>query len=112
MNQNNTWNIETYNKAKCILLQSINNHNISTIILVGAGGNGKTHLIQETKQYILDNKYNILSPDITYFESQKEFLDILDKVKGKKIMECTSDPYETWNIPKSKEVIIINMNIT
>ena len=94
-------NSTCYTKAHKDLMGHIKN-NISTIILLGKGGHGKSHLINECK-YALTS-YEIYDGNL-YNCNRKTALKILLS-KNKKIVSCLTNPYEQFDIKPNNCVIV------
>ena len=117
-NTENTENndaIQHYNTMKETLKIIIQN-NVQIIILLGSGGNGKTYLINDCKNYLNTNNYNILQDcplgehsAIGFHHLLQEFSENYDK---KVIMCCHINPFTYYEEPieKPPNVIVLDMN--
>jgi nicotinamide riboside kinase len=94
-----------YNTARATLMAFATN-NTSTIILMGGGGNGKSHLINECKDSI--SGYDIYDGEL-YGCERGDALEILSS-PNQKIVSSLYNPYEKFDIEQPDECIIIDMN--
>ena len=98
-------NITLYNTARETLMVFANN-NISTIVLMGRGSNGKTNLINECKNNITG--YEIYDGEL-YGCERDEAVEILSS-PNQKIVSSLCNPYEKFDIEQPDECVIIDMN--
>ena len=94
-----------YNTARATLIAFATN-NISTIILMGRGSNGKTNLINECKDGITG--YDIYDGEL-YGCERDEAVEILSS-PTQKIVSSLCNPYEKFDIQQPDECVIIDMN--
>ena len=94
-----------YNTARETLMTFANN-NISTIVLMGSGGNGKSHLINECKNNL--TQYELYDGNL-YGCERDEAVEILSS-PNQKIVSSLGNPFETYNIEQPDECVIIDMN--
>ena len=94
-----------YNTARETLMTFANN-NISTIVLMGGGGNGKSHLINECKNNL--TQYELYDGNL-YGCERDEAVEILCS-SNKKIVSSLCNPYEKFDIEQPDECVIIDMN--
>ena len=107
VNENTTTsqNATLYNTARETLMTFANN-NISTIILMGRGANGKTNLLNECKDELTE--YEVYDGEL-YGCMREEALEILS-CPDKKIVSSLNNPYEKLDIEQPDECVIIDMN--
>tara|TARA_B100000963_G_scaffold66258_1_gene54440 strand:+ start:237 stop:575 length:339 start_codon:yes stop_codon:yes gene_type:complete len=107
VNETNTISESTvlYNTARATLI-AFSTNNIKTIILMGSGGNGKTNLINECKDTIID--YDIYDGEL-YGCEREEAVEILTS-PNQKIVSSLCNPYEKFDIQQPDECVIIDMN--
>jgi len=105
----NTVAIQNYEFTKHTLNVIIDNQ-IEIIILVGAGSNGKTHLINECTGKLKDNNYKILHECPLGPESSKGFETILKCYNQNIIMTSTINPFTHYDMVKTNNIVIIDMN--
>tara|TARA_B100001093_G_C26742555_1_gene977340 strand:+ start:344 stop:682 length:339 start_codon:yes stop_codon:yes gene_type:complete len=94
-----------YNTARATLIAFATN-NISTIILMGSGANGKTNLINECKDGITG--YDIYDGHL-YGCERDEAVEILTS-PNQKIVSSIGNPFEKFDIQQPDECVIIDMN--
>ena len=106
VNETNTISERTvlYNTARATLVAFATN-NTSTIILMGAGGNGKSHLIDECKDDL--THYELYDGEL-YGCERDEAVEILSS-PNKKIVSSLCNPFEKFDIEQPDECIIIDM---
>ena len=103
--------IRDYNFIKHTLNVIIDN-NIEIILLVGSGGNGKTHLIKEMNEKLIENNYEILHEcplDLDIFQG---FEQLQKAYKKKIIMTCIVNPYTYYtnhSVIKPNNMIVLDM---
>ena len=104
-------NILNYNKCKFTLETMIDN-NIKTIFLIGSGANGKSHLLQECKNNIIQNGYSLCDGYEILFGIQngEEFETKMSMLVDKKIITELQNPYLKFNVEKPDNVVVIDMN--
>ncbi len=107
VNETNTRSERTalYNTARETLMAFANN-NISTIVLMGGGGNGKSYLINECKNNL--TQYDLYDGHL-YGCEREEAVEILSS-SNKKIVSSIGNPFEKYNIEQPDECVIIDMN--
>lgn len=107
VNETNTISERTvlYNTARATLMAFATN-NISTIILMGGGGNGKSHLINECKNNL--THYELYDGRL-YDCERNEAVEILSS-PNKKIVSSLCNPFEKFDIEQPDECVIIDMN--
>ena len=98
-------NTALYNTARETLMSFANN-NMSTIVLMGGGGNGKSHLINECKDIL--THYELYDGEL-YGCERDEAVEILSS-PNQKIVSSLVNPYEKYDIEEPEECVIINMN--
>lgn len=108
VNENTTTsqNITLYNTARETLMAFANN-NISTIVLMGSGANGKTNLLNECKDDLIE--YEVYDGHL-YGCERGEALEILSSHNQKKIVSSLCNPFEKFDIEQPDECVIIDMN--
>ncbi len=107
VNETNTITERTvlYNTARATLMAFATN-NISTIILMGSGGNGKSHLINECKNNL--THYELYDGQL-YGCERVNAVEILSS-PNKKIVSSLCNPFEKFDIEQPDECVIIDMN--
>ena len=108
-NENGNSNEELYQQSKQYVLRAVD-RNVKTIILVGPGGNGKSHLTNELKSVLESNGYVIYSPDTSYSWKEADvFLENMNTV-GKKVVHLLFDPYHEWCLGPPVDVTMVMMD--
>lgn len=108
-NENGNRNEELYQQSKQYVLRAVD-RNVKTIMLVGSGGNGKSHLTNELKSVLESNGYVIYSPDTSYsWEEADVFLENMNTV-GKKVVHLLFDPYHRWCLGPPVDVTMVMMD--
>jgi len=106
---NNT--IQNYNTMKETFKIIIQN-NVQIIILLGSGSNGKSYLINECRNYITENNYEILQDHMTPGQRcPGDFRNLLQT--SEKIIMCYNfNPFTYYNPPieKPNNTIVLDMN--
>ena len=103
--------IRDYNFIKHTLNVIIDN-NIEIILLVGSGGNGKTHLINEMNEKLIENNYEILHEcplDLDIFQG---FEQLQKAYKKNIIMTSIVNPftyYTNHSVIKPNNMIVLDM---
>ena len=107
VNENTTTSQNTtlYNTARETLMAFANN-NISTIVLMGSGANGKSHLLDECKD---DLTHYELYDGHLYGCERDEAVEILSS-PNQKIVSSIGNPFEKFDIDQPDECVIIDMN--
>jgi len=98
---------EQYEFAKDTLLNAIKNGD--NVLLYGAGANGKSHLVNEMKKIIEQNRYHTLdyiSSSLTPYDWE----NYLKQHKVNKWIMCTNMLHSTIDTLSETTYIIINMN--
>ena len=98
-------NTTLYNTARETLMAFANN-NISTIVLMGSGANGKSHLLDECKD---DLTHYELYDGHLYGCERDEAVEILSS-PNQKIVSSIGNPFEKFDIEQPDECVIIDMN--
>jgi len=108
-NEKGNSNEELYQQSKQDVLSAVD-RNVKTIMLVGSGGNGKSHLTNELKSVLESNGYVIYSPDTSYSWKEADvFLENMNTVE-KKVVHLLFDPYLEWCIAPSIDTAMVMMN--
>jgi len=108
-NENGNSNEELYQQSKQDVLSAVD-RNVKTIMLVGSGGNGKSHLTNELKSVLESNGYVIYSPDTSYSWKEADvFLENMNTVE-KKMIHLLTDPYLKWCIAPSIDTAVVTMD--
>ena len=103
--------IRDYNFIKHTLNVIIDN-NIEIILLVGSGGNGKTHLIKEMNEKLIENNYEILHEcplDLDIFQG---FEQLQKDAKKNVIMTCIVNAYTSYtnhSVIKPNNMLFLDM---
>ena len=107
VNENTTTSQNTtlYNTARETLMAFANN-NISTIVLMGSGANGKTNLLNECKDDL--TAYDVYDGEL-YGCEREEAVEILSS-HNQKIVSSLCNPFEKFDIEQPDECVIIDMN--
>ena len=95
-------------RVKNIFRELIENK-VKTIILVGAGGNGKSYLMSQCSNQIQLNNYMVFE-EINTNVSTNEFTLFLDSLPDKKILHFHYNPLTIHNILLPPNSVIIDMN--
>ena len=102
-----------YAEADVVLLDDVLSavdRNVKTIMLVGSGGNGKSHLTNELKSVLESNGYVIYSPDTSYSWKEADvFLENMNTVE-KKVVHLLFDPYLEWCLGPPVDVTMVMMD--
>ena len=107
--RNGNSNEELYQQSKQDVLNAVE-RNVKTIMLVGSGGNGKSHLTNELKSVLESNGYVIYSPDTSYsWEEADAFLENMN-TGGKKVVHLLFDPYHKWCLGPPIDVTMVMMD--
>lgn len=104
-------NKQNYEYCK-FTLETLIHNNLNTIFLVGSGGNGKSYLLNECRQKIIENDYKIYDDNhlIISLQNGDEFKTNISLMAPKKIIALNYNPYTRFNVEKPENVIIIDMN--
>ena len=94
-----------YNTARATLIAFATN-NTSTIILMGRGANGKTNLLNECKDDLIE--YEVYDGQL-YGCERDDAVEILSS-PNQKIVSSLGNPYEKFDIEQPDECVIIDMN--
>lgn len=107
VNETNTISERTilYNTARATLMAFANN-NISTIVLMGSGANGKTNLLNECKDDLIE--YQVYDGEL-YGCEREEAVEILSS-HNQTIVSSLCNPFEKFDIEQPDECVIIDMN--
>tara|TARA_B000000475_G_scaffold4532_1_gene3998 strand:+ start:202 stop:561 length:360 start_codon:yes stop_codon:yes gene_type:complete len=97
-----------FTRVKNIFRELIENK-VKTIILVGAGGNGKSYLMSQCSNQIQLNNYMVFE-EINTNVSTNEFTLFLDSLPDKKILHFHYNPLTIHNILLPPNSVIIDMN--
>lgn len=110
-NSVNELNIQNYKYCK-FTLETLIDNNINTIFLIGGGGNGKTHLLRECKNKIIQSGYSVCDDYQILFGIQngEEFETKMSMLINKKIITELYNPYTKFNVEKPDDTVIIDMN--
>jgi len=95
-------------RVKNIFRELIENK-VKTIILVGAGGNGKSYLMSQCSNQIQLNNYMVFE-EINTNVSTNEFCLFLDSLPDKKILHFHYNPLTRHNIALPPNSVTIDMN--
>jgi len=106
----NELNIENYNFCK-FTLETLIHNNINTIFLIGSGANGKTHLLRECRNKIIQNGYSICDDHqiLLGIQNGEEFETKMDMLINKKIIAELYNPYTKFNVEKPGDTVVIDM---
>tara|TARA_B100001094_G_C17797146_1_gene607295 strand:+ start:66 stop:416 length:351 start_codon:yes stop_codon:yes gene_type:complete len=97
-----------YNRVKNEFSSCIDN-DIKTIILVGSGGNGKSHLTHECANEIESAGYHIVQ-EINMKVSVDEFKKYFESLPPKKILHFNQHPSKYKGYLQTQNSVLINMN--
>ena len=97
-----------YNIAKEQLLEAIHNEK-EIIILVGSGGNGKSHLTNELDTYLSLNNYSVSHDRFSMCNSAESFNRELESTTGKILIHLLFNPFQRWNIQAPPNTRLISM---
>ena len=101
-------NRTNFARVKNIFRELIENK-VKTIILVGAGGNGKSYLMSQCSNQIQLNNYMVFE-EINTNVSTNEFIHFLDSLPDKKILHFHYNPLTCHNIALPPNSVTIDMN--
>ena len=97
-----------YNVAKEQLLEAIHDDK-EIIILVGSGGNGKSHLTNEMDTYLSLNNYSVSHERFSMCNSAESFNRELESTTGKILIHLLFNPFQRWNIQAPPNTRLISM---
>lgn len=97
-----------YNVAKEQLIEAIHDEK-EIIILVGSGGNGKSHLTNELDTYLNLNNYSVYHDRFSMCNSAESFNRELESTTGKILIHLLFNPFQRWNIQASPNTRVISM---